>query len=129
MLEKARARGVYDHLECAELVAFLEAKHREADLIFAADVMVYFGDLARLFEQAAASLAPKGLFAFNIETTETQEFTVLPSGRFAHRISYVEGLAAKDFKVLRVEPATLRLEANRPVAGALCVLERVGSSV
>jgi predicted TPR repeat methyltransferase len=128
MLEKARERGIYEHLECAEILNFLRAERHEADLIFAADLLVYFGDLAKLFEQVPSCLAPNGLFAFNVETTEAQDFRVLPSGRFAHCISYVERLARSDFEMLHVEPSTLRLEANRPVAGALFVLERRAGS-
>jgi predicted TPR repeat methyltransferase len=124
MLEKAKARGTYDRLENTEFVSFLEARRQTFDLIFASDALVYFGDLAKLLRFASASLAPKGLLAFNIETTEVADFAVLPSGRFAHRVSYVEGLARADFLRLTAMPTTLRLEANRPVAGTLFIMQK-----
>jgi predicted TPR repeat methyltransferase len=124
MLEKARARGVYDRLDQAEFASFLERQSEPVDLLFAADALIYFGDLTRLFALASASLGPKGIFAFDVETTEEQDFVVLPSGRFAHRVAYVEALARKDFAQLHVMSTTLRLEASRPVAGALFILEK-----
>ncbi len=124
MLEKARARKLYDHLQIAEAASFLEGMQDRFDLIFGTDLLVYFGDMSALFRHAARSLGENGLFAFNIESTDMADFTVLPTGRFAHRISYVEELARKDFTLVEMVPTTLRLEANRPVAGALFVLRR-----
>ena len=64
------------------------------------------------------------MLAFNVETTESEDFVLLPSGRFAHRVSYVEALTRKDFLRLTAMPTTLRLEANRPVAGTLFILQK-----
>ena len=124
MLEKARARKLYDRLEQAEFVSSLASGKEAIDLIFASDAFVYFGDLGKLVDNAASVLESKGLLAFNIETTDDSDFKVLPSGRFAHRVAYVEALAARDFTVLQMSRTTLRLEASRPVAGALFLLEK-----
>ena len=64
MLERARALGVYDRLERAEVVAWLEATAERFDLIVSADVLVYIGDLDRLFAGARRALAPSGVFGF-----------------------------------------------------------------
>ena len=124
MIEKAKARGAYDRFENVEFISFLESKPQKFDLVFAADAFIYVGDLARLIRLVSASLAPKGLLAFNIETTEVADFTLLPSGRFAHRVSYVEGLTRKGYLRLTAMPTTLRLEANRPVSGTLFILQK-----
>jgi predicted TPR repeat methyltransferase len=68
-------------------------------------------------------LEPGGLFAFNAETIEAG-FRVLPSGRFAHAVSYIETIAAVDFTVLEMQATTLRLEAAQPVDGVLIILQR-----
>ncbi len=47
MIEKARAGGRYDELIVGEIVEFLSAKKAAYTLALAADVLVYFGDLAR----------------------------------------------------------------------------------
>ena len=60
MLERARAHGVYDRLERAEVVAWLEANRETFDLIVSVDVLIYIGDLERLFAGARRALASGG---------------------------------------------------------------------
>ena len=68
MIEKARARGLYDELHVAEAEAALRQWPLRFDAIVAADVLLYFGELAPLLAAAAAALRPAGIFAFSIET-------------------------------------------------------------
>ncbi len=124
MLEKAAERGVYDRLIEGEIETFLGRQPDRFDLIFATDVLIYFGDLAQLMRGAAKSLRPGGLFAFSIERAITNGYALLPTGRFAHHPSYVEELANGDFVVLEKVPAAIRLEACQPVEGVLYVLQR-----
>ncbi len=65
MLEQAARKSVYDTLVCEELAAFLRRSAGQFDLIVAADLMIYFGDLEPLFNAAAAALRSGGLFAFS----------------------------------------------------------------
>ena len=44
MMERARALGVYDELQKAELTAFLDAHPDAFDVVVSADTFVYFGD-------------------------------------------------------------------------------------
>lgn len=124
MLEQAAKRGLYADLVKAEALAFLAGQPARFDLVFAADVLVYFGDLAELYDRVAASLVPGGLFAASIETMPEGTYTVLPSGRFAHAIDYTERIAAAHFRVAARQAVTIRLEAGRPAPGLLTVLER-----
>ena len=123
MLEKADARRLYDDLVEAEAGDFLEHAAEKFDLVVAADVLVYFGDLAALFARIARVMEPGGLFAFNVETAE-EGFRVLPSGRFAQALDHIEAVAAPYFTTVELQMTTIRLEAARPVEGALVVLQR-----
>ena len=67
MLEQAERRGIYDTLACEELTAFLSRSAARFDLVMAADVMIYFGDLGPIFYGAASALRPGGLLAFSTE--------------------------------------------------------------
>ena len=124
MLEKAAERRVYDHLIEGEIEYLLAHQPGCFDLVFAADVLIYFGDLAQVMRNAAQALRPGGLFAFSVERASTNGYVVLPTGRFAHRPSYIEDLANGDFIVLEKMPKTIRLEACQPVDGMLYVLQR-----
>jgi predicted TPR repeat methyltransferase len=124
MLKKASERQVYDHLVEGNILTFLQQSKERYDLVLAADVLIYVGELTALMPLVAKSLEPGGLFALSIETTDAADLVLLPSGRFAHRMSYIEELSKDDFIVLQAVPTTIRLEANQPVAGVLVLLQR-----
>ncbi len=59
MVEKARERGCYDRLEVSDLVSHLEnSDSGKYDLLVAADVFVYIGDLKPVMETAAKNSNP-----------------------------------------------------------------------
>jgi predicted TPR repeat methyltransferase len=125
MLRKAEDRAVYDELIVAEAVDYLACQTHAFDLIFAADVLIYIGDLGPLLRNAAGVIAPGSLLAFSIETTSERPYAFLPSGRFAHHTLDLEDLARGAFKMIEMEATTIRLEANQPVAGAFLLYERI----
>jgi len=123
MLAQARATNLYDALECADIGPFLEACPHAFDLVVAADVLVYFGDLHTLFGQVRAALRPGGWFCFSTEAIDEGEFALLPSNRYAHALAYLERLAGvHGFALLEAERAALRSEHGVEVAGHLLVL-------
>jgi predicted TPR repeat methyltransferase len=127
MLERAAARGLYDRLVKSEAQQYLETCGRSWDLVVAADVLIYFGAMEALFQAVADCLAPGGLFAFSVETLPGDvgiaDFLLRPSGRFAHAPGYIARLAA-GFEIVGWEPATVRLEAQKPVAGLFVALQK-----
>lgn len=127
MLEKARQRGDYDALVESDILDFLRTEPNSFDLIFAADVLVYFGDLSELIAAAARALKPGGRFAFSIETVEAGDYALLRSGRFAQSPAYIERLSEPHFRLAASQATMIRIEANRPAQGALIVLERLGT--
>jgi len=124
MLDEAVKRGLYADLAKAEAVEFLAGCAARFDLVFAADMLVYLGDLRPLFDAVARSSALGGLFVISVETTEAADYQLLPSGRFAHAVAYLERLARPDFNVLVKQAAMIRLEAGRPAEGMFLALER-----
>ncbi|HKH81746.1 MAG TPA: methyltransferase domain-containing protein [Methylovirgula sp.] len=123
MLEKAAARELYDRLVESEVGRFLAQTKETFDLVLAADLFVYFGDLTGLLGEIARAMQQDGLLAFNVETTRA-DFAVLPSGRFAHAVAYIEAVSRSDFDILEIRETMIRLEANKPVAGVLVILQR-----
>jgi predicted TPR repeat methyltransferase len=124
MLEEAAKRQVYAELVKAEAIDFLIGRPAAFDLVFAADVLIYFGDLAPLFAAAARALSPGGIFACSVETAEVESYRVRSTGRFVHAPAYLESMAARLFKILAKEKAVLRLEAGRPAEGFYLLFER-----
>jgi predicted TPR repeat methyltransferase len=124
MLAKAAERQIYDALVEDEMIAFLDGAAERFDLVFAADAVVYLGDLQAFLAAAARATPQGGLLAFNIETTTEAPYLLLPSGRFAHDLAALEASAAPWFSLRASERAFLRAEANAKVRGALVLLER-----
>jgi predicted TPR repeat methyltransferase len=123
MLDKARERGLYDHLECRDISEFLAHKVDEFDLIVAADVFVYFGDLAPMFSQVHSALRPNGYFCFSTEVSESADFALTSTNRFAHSLPYLRRLAGTaGFALTEAEPAPLRTENGVQVMGHAVVM-------
>lgn len=94
MLERARQRGCYDALHCADVESWLSgAAAGRFDLVVAADVFIYLGELDGIFRSVAASLRKGGFFAFSVESCETGDWRLLESGRYAQSEAYIARLA------------------------------------
>jgi predicted TPR repeat methyltransferase len=123
MIEQARARHIYDHLQVADLESVLAAPGLSYDLILAADTLVYLGDLRPVFAAARARLNQAGFFLFTVERAE-QAFELGPKRRWRHSEAYLRACAeAAGFTVAGLVAAVPRHEAGNPVPGfavALC---------
>jgi predicted TPR repeat methyltransferase len=122
MLEIAKAKGVYDNLSNEEIVAFLESANRQFDLILAADVLIYFGDLSGVIAAVRDALRVGGWFAFTVEVAVDTDFVLQPVRRYAHSREYLLRLAESNgFEVRYLEEAAVRFEATLPVRSLVCV--------
>ena len=132
MLAQARRRGIYAALHQADLLQWLPAHPGAFDLIAAADVLNYLGDLRPALAGIAAALRPGGLAAFSLEAGEKggdggAPFTLGASMRYRHDAGHAAVLAAEaGLEVLAQRDAALRQERGEPVAGVLLVLRRRG---
>jgi len=127
MLERAQARGAYDELAQGDIAAHLAATTHRHDLVVAADVFIYVGDLDPMFGGVARVLEPGGRFAFTVEAAAAgvDRYVLNPSLRFAHGRPYVEALAgAHGYAIEQCARAPLREEQQRPVDGWYVVLRR-----
>jgi predicted TPR repeat methyltransferase len=127
MIAEARAKNLYDSLHAAEIVAYLQDGDPPAafDLIFAADVFVYTGDIKPVFAASHARLSERGIFAFSVESLEHGTYALQRTGRYAHHGGHIEALAAETgFTVLTRQDIVVRRDRGHPIAGLLFVLIR-----
>ena len=133
MVDKARAReSVYDLLEVSDVEALPSSVERLApfDLICACDVLVYLGDLSKVFAVARANKTPSGLFCFSVEllseaaaTPADAGYLCPPTARFTHKRSYVERASEEaGFDIVSVEESVIRRNKGVDVVGLLIVL-------
>jgi predicted TPR repeat methyltransferase len=125
MLIKARSKACYDALVQADINALPLAAQR-FDLIIAADVLVYVGDLAALFIQLRQLLLPEGIFVFSTELATQDKYQLLTTGRFAHNEGYIRELGLeKGFAIQFNNLAPLRMQDDKWLHGMYYVLKRL----
>jgi predicted TPR repeat methyltransferase len=126
MLQKAAEKRVYDTLIKGD-VNELDTPAQSADLVIAADVFVYVGDLHRAFNNIASALAPDGLFAFSVENHSSDVDLILqPSLRFTHSENYVRRvLAENSMTLISLQRETIRLDRGESLQGLIVVAKRV----
>ena len=117
MLNIARAKGVYDALENADITDYLQT--HQTDLpptIIAADVLCYLGDLAPIFKLCAGRR-----LIFSVESNaEAETFRIQPNGRYQHNPQYVESLLRQvGYAQIKKHRLTLRCENGADVEGIL----------
>jgi len=119
-------RPVYDKLMECELRNALCDLSCRYDLILAADVFIYIGDLRDLFSAVSRALRPGGLFAFTIEVWNgSDDYRLLPTRRYAQSISYVLQLAREvALEEVAHREATLRLGENLDLVPGMVFLLR-----
>lgn len=124
MLANAEKTGWYEQLFCDEIQHFLSHTSEKFELIAAAEVFEYFGDLNTIFATVAEHLKPQGLFVFSIELTHKKDFVLQETARFAHNPEYIQFLAEKNhLKILEQLPLSARLQNHQPLASCLFLLK------
>ena len=126
MLEQARGTGAYRELIHDELESYLASASRQDDLVVAADVFGYLGDLKDVFRSIKRNLAPGGLLAFTVEvSSHRDEVKLLPSLRHAHSEPYLRRIAsAAGLRWQEVRRGMLRQDQDNPVDALYVYLER-----
>jgi predicted TPR repeat methyltransferase len=123
MIERARLTGLYAQLEIAEMVQGLSSKpDTSAELVLAADAMVYLADIAPVLREARRVLVAGGLLAFTVET-HGGDGVVLGEGlRYAHSADYVRAsIRDAGLALSRLEVQSARNEDDAAVPGLVVV--------
>jgi predicted TPR repeat methyltransferase len=127
MIERARLTGFYAGLEVDEMLNGLRSKpEASAELIVAADAMVYVADLMPVLAEASRVLVPGGVLAFTAETHDGEGVSLGEGLRYAHSAAYVRAsVAAAGLSVSRLEDRSARNEDNVPAPGLVAVVTKI----
>jgi predicted TPR repeat methyltransferase len=125
MVEQARHKGIYESLHVAELLEFLRAGEDAFDLLLAADVLAYLGDLEPVMSASATRATERGLFCFSTEHSTQDGWQLQSTGRFAHNPDYVLRVAQQNgWRPMAVKKERLRKEGKGWIEGDLFLLGR-----
>jgi predicted TPR repeat methyltransferase len=124
MIEKARARGIYNALHVGDLENSIPASG-EYDVAVAADTLVYLGELSAVFAAVRTALRPGGAFLFTVEKLDGEGYALGPKRRWLHSQAYLCKEAEKtDFTVAGMMECSPRTEAGVPVPGLAVALTK-----
>lgn len=120
MVKKAAAKGIYDHLEVGDMRAGLANLTTPCDLIVAADVLIYLGDLTPILTQARPLCS---MFALTLQRAEVGTYSLGRELRYSHSFDYFETCARlAGFRAAVMEDVAVRQEAGKDVPGILGIL-------
>lgn len=125
MLEKSKSKAVYNELHNTDLLEYLQDNNDMYDIITAADVFIYVGNLDAVMRQVHQRLKPGGYFAFSVESTPNGSYKLMPWGRFQHSLDYIQTLSADiGFTNTSWNDVALRKEHGVMVQGYLVLMQK-----
>jgi len=129
MIDIAASKEIYSTLFTNNICEALRATSTIYDFLLAADVFGYIGDLNELFMQAGTCCSPNCYFLFSTETTEKGNYTLRPTGRFAHSIDYICTVSKQHgWQLCHTQKTNLRMDKGEWVTGNLWILKKSAAS-
>lgn len=126
MVDKAKEKEVYQNLVATDITTFSEQTTERFDLLIAADVFAYLGELDTTFTELSSIAHPKAQLAFTIEhlSNSDQTYAIQSTGRFAHAPEYIEALAKQhSMRLVTKAQENLRREGDKWIVGWLFIFE------
>ncbi|MBL8642913.1 MAG: methyltransferase domain-containing protein [Rhodospirillaceae bacterium] len=122
MLAEARRKNIYANLIHGDMRTAMAGKLTHYDLIVAADVFVYVGDIAPIIIAAFEALTPGGLLAFTVQALSGDGYGLGEDQRFSHSEAYLNSVLAA-FCNVEITPGSFRRDRARDVPGFLVLAE------
>lgn len=125
MINEAIKHNIYDRFHQVNLLDALQASPTGSfDVITAADVFIYVGELSDAIVNAKRMLRPGGLFVFSCEATTADEpdLVLRPTERYAHSEASMRNLCqVAGFGAVDIEPFDIREEDGQAINGFIVV--------
>lgn len=134
MIAVAKKKALYQEMHVMSINEYMSSTDEKFDLVVAADVFSYIGDLSQTFSQLSRVLRPGSHAAFTIEAIPSgiecpeKGFTLLKNGRFGYTQAYIDGLVkGNGLEVELSKDFSPRLDFGEPVPGYLFVVKSLSS--
>ena len=129
MLLHAKSLEAYDLLIQANIQKNNIFQPNYFDVIIAADVVPYMGDLENFFSNITNLLKQNCNFIFNIELINSNQnnlFELQQTGRYSHSKNYIKLLVEKfNLTIIENLTETIRLQNNTPTIGVVFFISKL----
>ena len=133
MIQGARKKNLYQETYVMGINDYMSGCEKQYDLIVAADVLSYIGDLEETISQFKKVMKPDTYAVFTIEaipsdipltnTVKEKGYRLLSNGRFGYMKEYMDGLVTKhglDIELFKI--FSPRLDLGQPVQAYMYVI-------
>lgn len=126
MLALARRTGLYARLAEGELTSFLsEEPQASADLVIAADVLIYLPDLVPVFASIERVIRAGALAVVSIQSHDGEGVVLGADGRFAHGDAHLRAAAERSrLDLVAMPEAGIRRQRGEEVPGRIAILRK-----
>jgi predicted TPR repeat methyltransferase len=125
MLAVAKQRKIYQELICADINAAIK-QYQNQDLIIAADVLSYFGELDTICNLVYNALNPGGIFAFSVESGDNYPYKLATTIRYQHHEKYIKEMVQKNnLMLVDLKKSILRKQYQSHIEGYIVIACRV----
>ena len=125
ILAVAREKNLYQHLVKDDILSFLGETEEHFDLLLAADVFTYMGDLEPLFKACYQKSTAGAVLCFSVEESDLEPFNLKETGRFGHSSDYIEKkCTACGWKLCVSKQSKLRQDKGQWIHGYLYIFQK-----
>ena len=135
MVQAARKKNLYQETHIMDINDYMSNCDKQYDLVVAADVLSYIGDLDVSISQFKKVMKPDTYSVFTVEaipsnthlsdTVKEKGYRLLKNGRFGYTKGYINALVAKHgLEIELCKDFSPRLDFGEPVQGYMFVLHK-----
>ena len=126
MLKIADRKNCYTQLFRQDIIEYLTACTLQFELIVAADVLVYMGELDKVFALCSDILRPDASLLLTTELSHSDGYRLSYTGRYQHSSDYVIACAKNaGLSIIEAHSVPLRQEEGEWLTGQIWAFKRV----
>jgi len=126
MIEKSKEKNIYHELHNDDVANFLKDSPIKYDLIIAADVFIYIGNIAEIIKSIYEKQEESGYFIFSIEKSSSHDtFHLRTTGRYSHNASHIKKLLDDaSYNIVTSQPTIIRNEKGTGIEGIIYLCQK-----
>ncbi|MFK5950364.1 MAG: tetratricopeptide repeat protein [Methylococcales bacterium] len=126
MTAKANEKNVYDELHVEDILKFTNESPTYYDLVIAADVFIYIGEVSEIINAIHNKQNKHGYFIFSIEKSNKHNaFHLRETGRYSHNENYIKSILDQTtYNIITTHCSVIRNEKGNGIEGVIFLCQK-----